>query len=259
MPEEVPTFTDALEAAAAGDKYLDAVDTENAINAFRQAVKLNPDFGDAYFKLGIAYSLFEKETAGDVPTQTEAEPTPKKSAKKAKKDAPPVPTTDAEKAFDKAAKAYEKDLKKNPKDDQALYNLGRAYNKLNRDKESEKSLRQAVKLQPENVEYLIEFGSILMKLAQYDEAVTVLNKAVKLDDSNIQAQDLLEKADAGKKRINFGIQPKPPQQHQQETSNAKPPKPSKPKPTASASPNAVPPPPPLLKPTPKAAPTKKTL
>lgn len=233
-PEEVPTFADAAEAAAAGDKYLDAVETENAINAFRQAVKLNPEFGDAFFKLGIAYSLREKETGG-ASEQTVEEPTPK--PKKGKKDAAPR-LSDAGKAFESAAKIYEKILKKNPKDDQALYNLGRAYNKLNKDKEAEKALRQAVKLKPDDIEYEIEFGSILMKLAQYDEAVRILAKAVKLDDTNLQAQDLLEKADAGKKRINFGIKPKPPaQQQQQQTSN---PKPTKSKPSPSASPAASP-------------------
>lgn len=249
LPEEVPVFTDADEAAKLGDRYLDAVATENAINAFNQAVKLNPDFGDAYFKLGIAYSLREKETAGETDSQTDAEPTPKPVAKKAKKNAAPTPVTDAEKAFDKAAKAYEKLLKKNPKDDSALYNLGRAYNKLNRDDESEKALRQAYKLQPENSEYALEFGSILMKLAQYDEAVTILSKAVNLDDTNLQAQDLLEKAEAGKKRINFGIKPKIPEQYQQQKEVSAPSKPAKPKPKPPAvAPASVPPPPPLPKP-----------
>jgi Flp pilus assembly protein TadD len=214
MPEEVPTFTSADEAAAAGDKYLDAIETENAINAYRQAVKLNPDFAEAFFKLGIAYTLREKEEYNSPDLSKEAEPTPTPKKGKGKNAVPEL--TVAEKAFESAAKVYEKILKKNPKDDQAQYNLGRAYNKLNKDKEAEKALRQAVKLQPENAEYQLEFGSILIKLAQYDEAVTVLNKAVKLDETNLQAQDLLEKAEAGKKRINFGIKPKPPQQQQEE-------------------------------------------
>lgn len=246
-PEAVPVFTDADEAVAAGDKYLDAVETENAINAYRQAVKLNPEYGDAYFKLGIAYSLREKEATNTSSAQTEeiSEATPTPTGKKSKKDAVP-PLTDAEKAFESAAKIYEKLLKKNAKDGVALYNLGRAYNKLNKDKEAEKVLRQAYKIKPDDIEYSIEFGSILMKLAQYDEAVTVLAKANKLDEENLQLQDLLEKAEAGKKRINFGIKPKPPEQQQQQTTN---PKPTKPKPSPNASPAA--------QPTPKPAPTKK--
>lgn len=207
----VPIFADAVEASAAGDKYLDRLETENAVNAFSQAVKLNPDFAEAYFKLGIAYSLREKET-GVSGYETESEPTPpaQRQSKKGKKDQPVL--TDAEKAFESAAGVYEKILEKSPKDDQALYNLGRAYNKLNKDSEAEKALREAVKLKPEDAEYQTEFGSILIKLAQYDEAVTVLNKAVKLDETNLQAQDLLERAEAGKKRVNFGIKPKLPQQ-----------------------------------------------
>jgi cytochrome c-type biogenesis protein CcmH/NrfG len=246
LPEEVPNFSDAGEAVAAGDKYLDAVETENAINAYRQAVKLDPDFADAFFKLGIAYSLREKEQ-GDS-QQTIEEPTP---AKKGKKEVAP-PLSDAAKAFENAAKVYEKLLKKNPKDEQAQFNLGRAYNKLNKDKEAEKALRQAVKLKPDDVEYQTEFGSILIKLAQYDEAVTVLNKAVKLDDTNLKTQELLEKANAGKKRINFGIKPKLPQQQQQqqqllpeEISRPKPEK-ARPKPMPSK---------PTEQPTPKVEPT----
>ncbi len=66
-------------------------------------------------------------------------------------------------------------------------------------------MRQAVKLKPEDSEYLTELGAILIKLAQYQEAVTFLKKAVKLDENNSQAEQLLEKAEAGRKRIDFGV------------------------------------------------------
>ena len=49
----LPVFTDANQAMAEGDKLFDASENEKAIEAFKQAVKLNPDLAEAYFKLGI--------------------------------------------------------------------------------------------------------------------------------------------------------------------------------------------------------------
>lgn len=211
QPEVVPTFTDAGEALAAGNKYLDENKTENAIDALKQATKLNPDLAEAHFQLGIAYSLKEKEdeTLQKVTEETTPTPAPQRKAKKGAKEVATI-LTNSDKSFENAAKAYEKIIKKAPKDDAAFFNLGRAYNKINLDKEAEKALRQAVKLKPEDSEYQTELGKILIKLASYDEAVTVLKKAVELDENNTQAIDSLEKAEAGKKRTNFGIKPKIP-------------------------------------------------
>lgn len=200
--EPVPVFTDADTALAEGNKYFDANATEKAIEAYNQAIKINPDLAEAYFKLGISYSLLENEReAAQVPDEEPAR-TPAKKGKSAKEV---VKLTDSEKAFEKAVKAYEKIIKENPKDDVAQFNLGRSYNKLNKDKEAEKALRQAAKLKPDDIEYQTEFGAILVKLSSYDEAVSVLKKAVGLDESNSQAQELLEKAESGKKRIDFGV------------------------------------------------------
>lgn len=204
--EETPlqVFTDANEALAAGDKLFDASDNEKAIEAYRQAVKLNPDFAEAYFKLGMAYSQLEIEQKSAGVLTEEAEPTP---AKKGKKDAP-LRLSDADKAFENAVKAYKKILDQNPKDDTAHFNLGRAYNKLNEDTDAQKALREAVKLKPDDGQYQTELGAILIKLAHYDEAVVALKKAVEIDAENLQAQELLEKAQAGKKRIDFGVKQK---------------------------------------------------
>lgn len=198
----LPIFTDANEAMAEGDKLFDQSENAKAIEAFQQAVKLNPDLAEAYFKLGITYSLWEKENAvaADAPVE---EPTPAKPVKKGKKDVPVK--TESDKAFESAVKAYKKILAKDPKDDVAQFNIGRSYNKLNEDQEAKKALLQAVKLKPEDSEYQTELGAILVKLAQYQEAENVLKKAVKLDENNSQAAELLEKAEAGRKRIDFGV------------------------------------------------------
>ncbi len=184
-------ITDAREALAEGNRLLDENDTEKAIAALRQAVSLDPDLADAWFQLGIAYSLYELQM------QRSGEFTePSSNSKERIKPA-------SEKAFEKAVEAYKKLLKTNPDDHAAHFNLGRTYAKLNKDEDALEAFRQAVKLQPDDTEYQTELGAILIKLARYSEAIDPLKKAIELDESNTRAADLLEDAEAGRQRLSF--------------------------------------------------------
>jgi tetratricopeptide (TPR) repeat protein len=209
----LPAFSDAETAYTEGDKLFDANKTELAVEAYRQAVEKNPDYADAWFKLGVSYALIEKQneinSINEENTEETPTPTPARRSRSSKKEQV-VRTKDSEKAFEKAVAAYKKIIAKNKKDHAAYYNLGRSYNKLDEDEEAQKALSEAVELNPEDSLYQTEFGAILIKLAQYDEAVKALKKALAIDPENSEAAELLEKAEAGKKRINFGITPKPP-------------------------------------------------
>ncbi len=236
----LPDFPDADSAYAEGDKLFDANKTELAVEAYKQAVDKNPDFADAWFKLGISYALIEKQNEVEALNEENPEetptPTPARKSRNSKKDAPVVRTKDSEKAFEKAVAAYKKIIAKNKEDDAAYYNLGRSYNKLDEDEDAQKALKEAVKLKPEEALYQTEYGAILIKLSQYDEAVRALKKALDIDPENSEATELLEKAEAGKKRINFGVTPKPPTQQQQQDNNPR----SKPaKPAQSESPETT--------------------
>jgi tetratricopeptide (TPR) repeat protein len=191
-------FTDANLALAEGNKFLDEGETQRAINALMQAVKLDPDLAEAWFKLGIAFGLTEisDQTVENTNSETESPDKPKRVK------------TNSEKAFEKAVTAYKKIIDANPEGDVAYFNLGRAYNKLNEDQDAAKALKQAVKLKPDDTEYQTELGAILIKLAQYHEAIPPLKKALELDPENIRAQELLEDAEAGRRRVNYSATPK---------------------------------------------------
>jgi tetratricopeptide (TPR) repeat protein len=236
-------YTDANLALAEGNKFLDEGETDKAIDVLNQAVKLNPDLAEAWFKLGIAYALAEKRDEVLVDAN-EAEPQPTSKS--------PAPKANSEKAFEKAVTAYKKLIDANDQDDVAYYNLGRAYNKLNEDEDAAKALKQAVKLKPDDTEYQTELGAILIKLAQYQEAIPPLKKALELDPENIRALELLEDAEAGRKRVSYSATPKEDKKAANSNSNAntavpddeKPPAPTpnpgqppKPRPTPSRSDN----------------------
>ena len=223
-PSVVPKFEDAKSAIAKGDEYLDQSLYKQAIAAFKQAAELEPENGEAHFKLGVAYALQE-----DL------------------EDLPPGVEGNSDKAFKNAVTVYKKYVKDNPDDAAAWFNLGRAHGKLFEDKEAADALKKAVDLDEENGLYRTEYGAALNKLARYGEAIKQLEEALEIDQDNLRAEDLLEKAQAGKKRVDF----KPPEKDAGSNSNtnantAEPPvqgNSAKP-PTPAASPKAPPPPPP---------------
>ena len=234
----VQEYADANLALEEGNKFLDTGETDKAIDALSQAVKLNPDLGEAWFKLGIAYSLAERRDETLETTETPEESNEKKAGRE---------KSNSEIAFEKAVKAYKKAIDANAEDDVAHFNLGRAYNKLNEDQDAAKALKQAVKLKPDDTEYQTELGAILIKLAQYQEAIPPLKKALELDPENIRAQELLEDAEAGRKRVSYSSTPKDDKKQGNSNTNSN---------TNSAPPDTKPPPstpetgPPKPRPTP---------
>jgi tetratricopeptide (TPR) repeat protein len=162
-------------------------------------VTLDPTLAEAHFKLGMALALTEDHVKLKL----------EKDSNTGKKSAGSKPVqTESEKAFAEAAKAYEKLVAQNPKDDEALYNLGRAYGKLLRDKDAESAFRKAVRLKPNDSDYNTELGVILIKLAKYQDAINFLKKAIALDGNNSYAADQLEKAQAGNQRVSYRAAPK---------------------------------------------------
>lgn len=193
VTEQPEKFPDAPSAYEAGVKLLEQGDTEKAVDALLQAVDHDPDHADAFFRLGIAYALLEFSSD----PEASATPLPGEIRTDEKEMA------NSKLAFEKAVKAYRKRLESNKDDHSAQFNLGRSLLKLNRDEEASRALQQAVRLNPDDTEYQTQLGSALMNLAKYAEAERAFRKALELDENNVEAEELLERAEAGRKRIDF--------------------------------------------------------
>ena len=234
-------YADANQALVDGTALLDEGETDRAIDVLNQAVKLNPDLAEAWFRLGIAYSLVESRDASIVEEDVNAEqPTPEKGKK-----------LNSVIAFEKSIEGYKKIVAANKEDHVAYFNMGRAYNKLNKDEEAENAFQQAVKINPEDSEYQTELGKILIKLARYREAIAPLKKALEIDPENVEAQEFLEDAEAGRSRVNYTSTPKTDNKNANANANANvstsnsdtSTTPEKPKPTDANKPPVMKPPP----------------
>lgn len=197
--DTVPQYADAATALAEGNKFLDANKTQLAIEAYKQATSLDPNLAEAYFQLGVAYSLVEMEEREERKEDVNAGNASTKAVK-----------TESQKAFEAAIDAYKKIVDANSEDAAAHFNLGRAYAKLDKDADAEREIRAAMKINPDENEYRVELGDVLMKLAKYSDALAVYTRAFEVDPENFDLEEKIEDARAGRKRQTFtGPSPSP--------------------------------------------------
>lgn len=167
---------DRSQAKALLDKgkqlYRDDQDTE-AVEAFQQAVKLDPDLAEAHFRLALGYEALDKRE-------------------------------DAESEYKKAVETYKKHLDSNPDDPEAHYNLGQTYANLGNYSEAIREYRQANKLKTDDPDIYYDLGVAHTKLAQYDQAAAAFSKSLEIDPDYYRAQDALNEAKEGIKRIRAG-------------------------------------------------------
>jgi tetratricopeptide (TPR) repeat protein len=162
------------DAHALYDKGMDAYRgnrDQEAVEDFRQATQLDPDFAEAHYRFGLALNV-----VGD--------------------------KEEAAKAFGEAIKAYEKRTKQDPKDSDAFYFLGLCYEKLDKYEDAVRALKESVKTSPtENDDKYYELAFANFRLAQYDDSIRALNKTLEINPNNYMAQDLLDKAKEGAQRV----------------------------------------------------------
>lgn len=146
---------------------------EKSVEAFQQAIKLDPDLAEPYFRLGLSLTAVGKEE-------------------------------EAEDAYKKSVEKYKKYLDDHGKDAEAHYNMGQSYAGLHLYSEAVRAYRQASNLKSDDANIYYDLGTALIKLAQYDAAAAAFSKSLELDPENYRAEDSLEEAREGVQRIRAG-------------------------------------------------------
>jgi Flp pilus assembly protein TadD len=146
---------------------------KEAVEAFQKAVKLDPDLAEAHFRLALGYEAVGK-------------------------------SEDAEAQYKKAVETYRKYLDRNPDDAEAHYNLGVTFANLGNYSEAIREYRQATKLKTDDPDIYYDLGVAHTKLAQYDQAAAAFSKSLEIDPEYYRAQDALDQAREGVKRIKAG-------------------------------------------------------
>lgn len=180
VPPQVPDTAEARRSSArislekGREHYRNDEDTQ-AIEAFQEAIKLDPDLAEAHFRLGLTYDALGQQQ-------------------------------EAEGAYKKAVETYKKylDSEENNNDAEAHYNLGQTYAGLHVYGEAVREYRQAVRLKPDDAAIYYDLGLALMRLAQYDEAVSAFSKSLEIDPENFRAEDARDEAKEGVLRIRTG-------------------------------------------------------
>ena len=152
--------------------YRNDQDTE-AVAAFQEALKLDPDLAEAHFRLALGYKALGKEE-------------------------------EAEAEYKKAVASFKKYLEDHEDDSEAHYDLGQAYAGLGQYSEAIREYRLATKLKDDDTDMYYDLGMAHTKLAQYDAAAAAFSKSLEIDPDNFRAQDGLDEAKEGIKRIKTG-------------------------------------------------------
>jgi Flp pilus assembly protein TadD len=144
-----------------------------AVLAFLEAVRLDPDLAEAHFRLGLGYESLGKQE-------------------------------EAEAEYKKAVEGYKKYLEEHDADAEAHYALGQTYANLGQYSEAIREYKGATKLKEDDPDMFYDLGVAYTKLAQYDAAAAAFSKSLEIDPDYYRAQDGLDEAKEGVKRIRAG-------------------------------------------------------
>jgi len=136
-----------------GVAYYELGRYSEAVESFKQAIRINPDYAEAHYNLGVAYYKLGR--------------------------------------YSEAVEAYKQAIRINPDYAEAHYNLGVAYGVLGRHSEAVEAFKQAIRINPDYAEAHCNLGVSYGKLGRYSEAVEAYKQAIRINPDYAEAHNNL--------------------------------------------------------------------
>ena len=169
---------------------------QEALQAHKQAIRLKPDFAEAHYNLGAAY--------GNLGLYQEAIQA-YKEAIRLKPDFAEAhlnlgSTYGKLGLYQEALQACKQAIKLEPDDAMAHSNLGNAYLNLGLHQEALRAHKQAIRLKPDFAEAHYNLGNAYLNLGLYQEAIQAYKQAIRLKPDYVKAHSNL-----GNAYLNLGL------------------------------------------------------
>ena len=132
-----------------GCYYVEASLHKEAIEAFKQAIRIKPDFAEAHYNLGVVYGDLGK--------------------------------------YQEEIEAYKQAIRIKPDFAEAHVNLGVAYGKLGKYREEIEAYKQAIRIKPDFADAHYNLGVAYGKLGKYQEEIEAYKQAIRIKPDDAEA------------------------------------------------------------------------
>ncbi len=139
-----------------GAKRGETAHYQEAVDAYKQAIRLKPDCAEAHYSLGVAYSKLDR--------------------------------------WQGALDAFKQAIRLEPDYAEAHCNLGAAYDGLHRYQEAVDEYKEAIRLKPDDALTHYNLGVAYGELGRHQEELDAFKEAVRLNPSDAEAHDSLGRA-----------------------------------------------------------------